>query len=572
MTPAPVPALTPANTTIGTGSDTLVLKISQDAYQGSAQYTVSIDGVRVGGTLTAVATRISGQEDTVTVKGNWGAGSHKVTVNFLNDAWGGTAATDRNLQVNGITFNGTPLADGDADLNRNGPVDFGFTKAATAPVAPAPAPALTPGSTTIGTGSDTLVLKISQDAYQGSAQYTVSVDGVRVGGTLTAVATRTSGQEDTVTVKGNWGAGSHKVTVNFLNDAWGGSAATDRNLQVNSITFNGTPLADGDADLNRNGPVDFGFAKAATAPAAAAPVVTPAPAPEAPATPAAPEQFGTPGVWGRAGDVWFGNADFGGLSYKTYGGKPDWGDLSTAQISPTTWSATDATRIAVDNFVTANLDLRAAGSRSVDVMAVSAKNGAITLGGGNDKVTWVAHSEAAGADNTMVIRTGAGNDTVVITAAGISPLADYDRYDNGSLYQPNYDGARSTAVVYTEGGNDTVTTAGKVALVLNAGSGFVTATGGGGNDVFNAGSGGGIFTGGAGRDTFVFGNGDGDVVIRDFTAGTDKLQFLGLTAADVTATSASRDGVSGVLVTYDDDGSVFLAKAAALAVSDMLFA
>jgi hypothetical protein len=28
-------------------------------------------------------------------------------VNFLNDAWGGTAATDRNLYVNGVTYNGT---------------------------------------------------------------------------------------------------------------------------------------------------------------------------------------------------------------------------------------------------------------------------------------------------------------------------------------------------------------------------------------------------------------------------------------------------------------------------------
>ena len=34
----------------------------------------------------------------------------------------------------------------------------------------------------------------------------------------------------------------------------------------------------------------------------------------------------------------------------------------------------------------------------------------------------------------MAIKTGAGDDVVKVTAAGISPLADYDRTDNGSLY------------------------------------------------------------------------------------------------------------------------------------------
>jgi hypothetical protein len=44
-----------------------VLRISQDAYQGSAQFTVSVDGTQINGTLTASALRGSGQTDTVTV-------------------------------------------------------------------------------------------------------------------------------------------------------------------------------------------------------------------------------------------------------------------------------------------------------------------------------------------------------------------------------------------------------------------------------------------------------------------------------------------------------------------------
>ena len=92
-----------------------MLKISQDAYKGSAEYTVSVDGKQIG-TLTAGASNALGQSDTITVKGDWAAGNHKVTVNFMNDAWGGSSATDRNLYVDGITFNGIAVGGSTADL------------------------------------------------------------------------------------------------------------------------------------------------------------------------------------------------------------------------------------------------------------------------------------------------------------------------------------------------------------------------------------------------------------------------------------------------------------------------
>jgi hypothetical protein len=63
--------LPPVELTAGTWPDTLVLKISQDEWQGSARYTVKVDGVQqIGGTLTASATRASGQSDTLTLKGD----------------------------------------------------------------------------------------------------------------------------------------------------------------------------------------------------------------------------------------------------------------------------------------------------------------------------------------------------------------------------------------------------------------------------------------------------------------------------------------------------------------------
>ena len=92
-----------------------MLKVSQDAYQGSAQYTVKVDGAQVGGTFTASASHAAGQSDTLTLKGDWAAGGHQVSVEFLNDAWGGTAAADRNLYIDGATYNGVAV-DGAAQM------------------------------------------------------------------------------------------------------------------------------------------------------------------------------------------------------------------------------------------------------------------------------------------------------------------------------------------------------------------------------------------------------------------------------------------------------------------------
>ena len=62
-TPAPVtPPFSPAPVTTGTGSDTLVLSISEDAYHGDAQFTVSVDGKQLGGTFTTTASRAAGSQ------------------------------------------------------------------------------------------------------------------------------------------------------------------------------------------------------------------------------------------------------------------------------------------------------------------------------------------------------------------------------------------------------------------------------------------------------------------------------------------------------------------------------
>jgi Ca2+-binding RTX toxin-like protein len=376
--PAPSPApnpgapTSPASISLGSGKDVLVLKVAQDYYLGSAEYVVRINGVQIGGTLSAAALKSSGQHDTLTLRGDWG-GKVDVAVQFLNDAFA-SMTQDRNLYVQSATLNGVETALGwefggngskarlldkpaspavtlpapsyakalegtaaaemlvgtaghdiingkagndvltggagadtfifrpgdgadritdfasgtdrilfkgidPASLKafkateggvsglklsygsgsdsiflagvtalKQGDLVFSDVPAAVAPTAPAPVTTTTapkgfePASITMGSGKDTLVLKVNQDFWNGAAQYVLSVNGTQIGGTLTASALHSTGLADTITLKGNWGD-SLSLGVRFLNDAFGGSADKDRNLYVSSASLNGTETA-----------------------------------------------------------------------------------------------------------------------------------------------------------------------------------------------------------------------------------------------------------------------------------------------------------------------------------------
>ena len=230
----PPPA--PATVVTGSGSDTLVLSISEDAYangdgtsdaNGDAAFTVSVDGKQLAGTFYATASHSAGASQNFTLKGDWAPGAHTVTVAFLNDAWAGTPSTDRNLYVNDVTYDGTDTKQS-AALMSTGSQNFSVTDSTAIP------PVVTGG------GSDSLVVKVSEDYYLANAQFTVSVDGKQLGGTFTATTLHSSGNSQTFAFAGDFGSGQHTVSVNFLNDAWAGTPATDRNLYVNDIVYNGT--------------------------------------------------------------------------------------------------------------------------------------------------------------------------------------------------------------------------------------------------------------------------------------------------------------------------------------------
>jgi len=210
--------------------------VSEDAWQGDAQFTVAIDGATVGGTRTATASHAAGSAQTVSIQGGWGAGGHTVQVAFINDAWGGTAATDRNLYVGRVAYNGVASADAPASLLSAGTASFAV---GTAPKATA------------------LALHLAEDAWQGDARYSISVDGgpALQTGTVTALNARGASQE--VDLQAVLSAGSHDLAVSFLNDAWGGTAATDRNLYLKGVDVNGSPAAGGSAALYSEGTAHF---------------------------------------------------------------------------------------------------------------------------------------------------------------------------------------------------------------------------------------------------------------------------------------------------------------------------
>ena len=235
---------------IGSGSDTLRLRITQDEWNGSAQFIVLIDGQQIGGiqTVSAAAERGNGTVNTLDVLGSFAVGQHTVGVTFLNDGWDGTLANDRNLYVESASYNGVAVGGATPLLTMlDGSPRF-FSVNDTTPVGTTPPPPPPAGGDislgAVGSGSDTLRLRITQDEWNGSAQFTVSIDGRQIGGTQTvsAAAERGSGTVNTLDVLGSFAPGQHTVSISFLNDAWDGTAANDRNLYIESATYDGAAV------------------------------------------------------------------------------------------------------------------------------------------------------------------------------------------------------------------------------------------------------------------------------------------------------------------------------------------
>jgi hypothetical protein len=221
--------------------DTLSINVSEDAWQGDAQFLVKVDGSQVGGTEAASALHSSGDADVVQLTGDWGQGSHNVQLQFLNDAYGGSATTDRNLYVNSIALDGTNYSGTTAALLGDSTDSFavgGSTKVAASP-------------------ADTLSLHLSGDDYQGDPAFTLFIDGKAVSTVQKVTALHSAGAWQNFLFSGKLGAGTHSIGVQYGNDLYGGSSTTDRNLYINGIDVNGHHYGTGVQELTGNGTASF---------------------------------------------------------------------------------------------------------------------------------------------------------------------------------------------------------------------------------------------------------------------------------------------------------------------------
>ena len=129
--------------------------LAEDAYQGDAQYSVAVDGSVIipTGTVTVLQNSGGSQDVPITVSD----GSHTIVVTFLNDAYGGSPALDRNLYVNYVKYDGVAVPGAQATLLRTGDnlaVTVGSGTASPPPPPPRPSPPPPrPPPTDPGTGS-----------------------------------------------------------------------------------------------------------------------------------------------------------------------------------------------------------------------------------------------------------------------------------------------------------------------------------------------------------------------------------------------------------------------------------
>jgi hypothetical protein len=276
------------NNIIGSGSDVIVLQIAEDQADGQdAQFTVNVDGQQIGGVQTVTASQSAGQTETFTFEGNYAPGTQDIAVTFGNNfIYPGTTG-DRNLYVDGVTYDGQTISTTTAAIYNSplvpptstvgsmyGNVVYTVNDTTAIPAGAPPNPTVSPAPVSVGTGADTLVLNMAEDPYQGDAQFTVSVDGQQIGGVQTTTAVFDDGQTQEFDVHGNFGAGTHTVSVDFLNDLVGGYYPPgtpdlppggpwaldleDRNLYVMGMSLDGgAPSTDAPWEISSDGTANF---------------------------------------------------------------------------------------------------------------------------------------------------------------------------------------------------------------------------------------------------------------------------------------------------------------------------
>jgi hypothetical protein len=215
--------------------------MSEDAYNGDAAFTVSVNGQQVGGEYHASVLHSSGDSGTFLLTGDWNSGVNDVQISFINDAVGEGAGQDRNLYVDSIAYDGVTYAGTKATMYTNGTDAF----------------SVGPGDATAASPADSLTVNLSEDAWKGDAQFVLYIDGKAVTTPQVVTALHEANATQGFSFTGDFGAGTHTIGIGFVNDAHGESANEDRNLYINGVTLNGSNVFSGDKELYEDSTATF---------------------------------------------------------------------------------------------------------------------------------------------------------------------------------------------------------------------------------------------------------------------------------------------------------------------------
>jgi Endopolygalacturonase len=219
--PAPPPTVPTVIDSGTTGKDAIVVHVSEDAYLGDAKFRLMVDGKQIGPDMTVTGSHSEGKWQDVVFHTDLATTAKNASVVFLNDAYGGDAAHDRNLYVQSISVNGKVLTPNTDTLGTTG-----ATATVALPVASTP-------PTSPGSVAAKVVINASGTPAGGTnAHFNLLVDGKKVGEGVAGTTAKDYTFTANVTADQ-----AHKVQVQYDND--GVVNGQDRNLIVNKVTING---------------------------------------------------------------------------------------------------------------------------------------------------------------------------------------------------------------------------------------------------------------------------------------------------------------------------------------------
>ncbi len=218
------PLQTTATAVTTTVTNSLVLYMAEDYYAGNAQFQVMVDGVAAGGVQTVTAINGEDQVQPFYIDGNFGTGSHTVTVTFLNDAFDTATGQDRNLYVKGISFDGTTQPVSNGAIYTDGSQSFAVNA---------------PGTVTAAVAPDTLILQMANTGTTSGDLFAVYADGSEIGGTETLTAQTIANTVQTFSFSADLGPGPHVIDIEQLNGDGTAPVSGANSIQVDAIDYDG---------------------------------------------------------------------------------------------------------------------------------------------------------------------------------------------------------------------------------------------------------------------------------------------------------------------------------------------